>query len=75
MARIPDEGGGIVWTNLDFYNSMLNDHPLVKKRKALVEKKRQTIVPFVNLAKENISNLGVFTFHRIFFHSKNYLTV
>ena len=56
MARIPDEGGGIVWTNLKFYNNMLNDHPLVQKRRAKVEKKRQTIVPFVNLAKEeNIS--------------------
>ena len=70
MARIPDEAGGIVWTNLDFYNSMLNDHPLVKKRKALVEKKRQTIVPFVNLAKENTSNLGLSAFHRFFFKQK-----
>ena len=31
---------------------MLNDHPIVKKRKLSVEKKRQTIVPFVNLAAD-----------------------
>ena len=55
MARTPDSGGGIVWTNLNFYNSMLNDHPLVEKRKLSLEKKRQSIVPFVNLADETTS--------------------
>ena len=55
MARTPDAGGGIVWTNLNFYNSMLNDHPLVEKRKLSLEKKRQSVVPFVNLADETTS--------------------
>ena len=56
LARIPGGGSGIVWTNLNFYNSMLNDHPIIQKRKLAVEKKSQTIVPFVNLAADETTN-------------------
>ena len=61
MARTPDAGGGIVWTNLNFYNSVLNDHPLVEKRKLSLEKKRQSVVPFVNLADKTTSTADTST--------------
>ena len=40
---------------------MLNDHPLVEKRKLSLEKKRQSVVPFVNLADETTSTADTST--------------
>ena len=54
MARAPDQEG-IVWTNLKFYHKTLNEHPSIQKRLDKLEKKRQTIVPFMNLADESTS--------------------
>ena len=43
------EDGSIVWTNLRFYNKMLNDHPVIIKRLDQVKRRREKIKPFTNL--------------------------
>ena len=59
----PKIDGSIVWVNLKFYQELLNDHLIVKKRLEAFEERKNNIVPFVNLLKTDTHSLAYVNLH------------